>query len=143
MQLDAVVTGQADFMTVIDGIAAEADKLISVLRKRSGGVVRLEALPPKGAPTRRRSRGPLRSAHGASDDKTSPRRPSTKSKRITKGKATDPGAAPSTPAAPKSASPTVRMVAYAQKLAKAKNLALPPGYDRDFQACRRFLDQHS
>jgi DNA topoisomerase III len=34
------------------------------------------------------------------------------------------------------------MVAYAQKLAKAKNLALPPGYERDFHACRRFLDQH-
>ena len=39
--------------------------------------------------------------------------------------------------------PTGRLVAYAQKLAKAKNLALPPGYDRDFHACRRFLDQHS
>jgi hypothetical protein len=34
------------------------------------------------------------------------------------------------------------MGAYAQKLAKAKNLALPPGYDRDFQACRGFLDRH-
>jgi hypothetical protein len=36
----------------------------------------------------------------------------------------------------------LRMVAYAQKLAKARNLALPPGYERDFGACRRFLDQH-
>jgi DNA topoisomerase-3 len=143
MQLDAVVTGQADFRTVIDGIAAEADKLIAVLRQRSGGVVRLEASPPKGAPTRRRSRGSARSAHGASDAKASPRRSSSKLKRISKGKTADPEALSSTPAAPKSAVPTVRMVAYAQKLAKTKNVVLPPGYDRDFQACRRFLDQHS
>ncbi len=141
MQLDAIVTGRADFRTVIDGIAAEADKLIAVLRQRSGGVVRLEASPPKGAPTRRKSGGSARSAHGA-DAKASPRRPSSKPKRISKGKSADPEALSST-AAPKSAAPTVRMVAYAQKLAKTKNVALPPGYDRDFQACRRFLDQHS
>jgi hypothetical protein len=29
-----------------------------------------------------------------------------------------------------------------RKLAKAKGIALPTGYDRDFQACQRFLDQH-
>jgi hypothetical protein len=34
------------------------------------------------------------------------------------------------------------MVSYAEKLAKAKGLFLPAGYYRDFQACRRFLDQH-
>jgi DNA topoisomerase-3 len=35
------------------------------------------------------------------------------------------------------------MIGYAQKLAKAKGVPLPAGYDQDFQACRRFLDQHS
>ena len=74
MQLDAVVTGQADFRTVIDGIAAEADKLISVLRQRSGGVVRLQASPPKAERARRGSRGSLRSADGGSDAKASQRR---------------------------------------------------------------------
>jgi hypothetical protein len=34
------------------------------------------------------------------------------------------------------------MIGYAERLAKSKGVALPPGYDRDFQACRRFLDQH-
>jgi DNA topoisomerase III len=34
------------------------------------------------------------------------------------------------------------MVSYAQKLAKMKGVSLPADYDRDFQACRRFLDQH-
>jgi len=38
--------------------------------------------------------------------------------------------------------PTERMVSYAQKLAKMKGLDLPPDYRLDFQACRRFLDQH-
>ena len=143
MQLDAVVTGRADFRTVIDGIAAEADKLISVLKQRSGGAVRLQASPVKAEGAQRGSRGPLRSPHLASGAKTSPRRPSSKVKRLSKGKTADPEALSSTPAASKSPAPTVRMVAYAQKLAKAKNVALPPGYDRDFQACRRFLDQHS
>jgi hypothetical protein len=34
------------------------------------------------------------------------------------------------------------MVSYAQKLAKAKSVSLPAGYDHDVQICRRFLDQH-
>ena len=35
-----------------------------------------------------------------------------------------------------------RMVSCAEKLAKAKGVALPAGFDTDFQDCRRFLDQH-
>jgi hypothetical protein len=35
------------------------------------------------------------------------------------------------------------MVAFAQRLAKAKKAALPPGCDKDFDICRRFLDQHT
>ena len=37
--------------------------------------------------------------------------------------------------------PTARTVSYVEKFADSKGVALP-GYDRDFQACRRFLDQH-
>ena len=140
MQLDAVVTGKADFRTVIDGIAAEADKLISVLTKGSGGAVRLQA-PAANAGRTRRAR-PLHPADGASGTKAPRRRPSSKPKQVSKGKTANPEAASSKPAASRSPAPTVRMVAYAQKLAKAKNVALPPGYDRDFQACRGFLDQH-
>ena len=139
MQLDAVVTGKADFRTVIDGIAAEADKLISVLTKGSGGAVRLQAPAANAGRTRRR---PLHPADGASGTKAPRRRPSSKPKQVSKGKSANPEAASSKPAASRSPAPTVRMVAYAQKLAKAKNVALPPGYDRDFQACRGFLDQH-
>lgn len=38
--------------------------------------------------------------------------------------------------------PTVRMFSYALKLAEAKGVVLPAGYNRDFQTCLRFLDQH-
>ena len=39
--------------------------------------------------------------------------------------------------------PTEKMVAFAQRLAKDKSAKLPRGYDKDFEICRRFLDQHS
>jgi hypothetical protein len=35
------------------------------------------------------------------------------------------------------------MVAFAERLAKDKRAALPSGYDKDFDICRRFLDQHA
>ena len=35
------------------------------------------------------------------------------------------------------------MVAYAQSLARGKKVTLPEGYERDFKACRRFLDEHA
>jgi hypothetical protein len=43
-QLSKGCSTHVDVRTVIDGIAAEADKLISVLRERSGGAVRLPQL---------------------------------------------------------------------------------------------------
>ncbi len=121
MQLDAVVTGRADFRKVIDAIAAEAEKLIAVLQNRSAGTVNLEAAPAK--PSRRRTT-------------------SAKPKRTRKAKATPAEAAPEKSSARRDAAPTARMVAYAENLAKSKKVQLPPGYDQDFQACRRFLDQH-
>jgi hypothetical protein len=33
------------------------------------------------------------------------------------------------------------MVAFAERLAKDKRGALPPGYDKNFDICCRFLDQ--
>src|SRR5258708_13456765 len=73
MQLDAVVTGRAEFKTVIDGIAAETDKLIAVLQQRSGGAVRIDAPAPKAGRTPRRSRGPRRPAKEACEAKAPPR----------------------------------------------------------------------
>jgi hypothetical protein len=35
------------------------------------------------------------------------------------------------------------MVAFAEKLAEEKKLGLPAGYAKDFEICRRFLDDHA
>ena len=45
--------------------------------------------------------------------------------------------------AARSKAPTAKMVAYAQSLARSKKVTLPEGYQQDFNACRRFLDEHA
>ena len=143
MRLDAVVTGKADHLEVVGAIAAEAERLIGVLRQRRGsGTVNLEAVPAKPEPRKHRSRKTA-AKDGTAEAKPSRRKPpSDKPKRARKTKAARPETAhvPAPASAPRA--PTVRMVAYAEKLAKAKKLPLPVGYSQDFQACRRFLDQH-
>ncbi|MGB9164222.1 MAG: DNA topoisomerase [Rhodomicrobium sp.] len=139
MQLDAVVTGNADHRRVIDAIAVEAEKLIGVLQQRGCGSVDLTAAPAKREPRRTR-----RAA--AAKEETAVARPSRRKTASAKPKRPRRGngkakSAPETSAATRAA-PTARMVAYAEKLAKTKKLPLPAGYAQDFQACRRFLDQH-
>jgi len=142
MQLDDVVTGKADHRRVIDAIAGEAEKLIGVLLQRERGTVNISAAPAKREPRNRRSR-----QAAAAKDETVMAKPSgrkaasTKPKRPRRAKAVQARSAPETSAAVRTA-PTARMVAYAEKLAKTKKLPLPAGYAQDFQACRRFLDQH-
>jgi hypothetical protein len=50
---------------------------------------------------------------------------------------------PKRPTSGRPTPPTKRMVAFAERLAKEKRGTLPPGYDKDFDICRRFLDQHA
>ena len=142
MQLDAVVTGKADHLRVIGAIAAEAEKLIGALQQRGSSTVNLEAAPAKPELRKRRSRKAAAAKGETAAAKPSRRTAaSAKPKRLSKRKSPQAGTAPGTAAAAR-ATPTVRMVAYAEKLAKTKSLPLPPGYDQDFQACRRFLDQY-
>jgi DNA topoisomerase III len=143
MKLDAVVTGQADYRIVIDGIAAEAEALIAALRQRPKGAVNLQAAVPAEASAKQASRKPRRPANATSETKAALTTPAGKPKRTRKGKATSAnGMAAAADASDRSTPPTARMIGYAEKLAKSKGVALPSGYDRDFQACRRFLDQH-
>ena len=140
MQLDAVVTGKADHLEVVGAIAAEAEKLIGVLRQRRGsGTVNPEAVPAKPEPRKHLSRKTAAEKAAKPSRRTSP---SDKPKRERKSGAarTEPAHVPAPASAPRA--PTVRMVTYAEKLAKAKKLPLPAGYSQDFRACRRFLDQH-
>src|SRR5215467_10938816 len=62
MRLDEIVTGRAHFKGVIDEIAAEAEKLIDVLRRHTGPSVNLSQPVPTAT---RRGRGRARTKHNA------------------------------------------------------------------------------
>jgi DNA topoisomerase-3 len=144
MHLDAVVTGKANFRLVIDGIAAEAGKMIAVLRQRPRGGVDLGAQPVEktagGKPASRKARSPSKaSAVPKTPEQTAP----AKTKKPRKSGTSDAASREDrVDGARQHSAPTERMVSYARKLAKMKGLDLPPDCHSDFQACRRFLDQH-
>ena len=119
MRLDEVVTGRADFRTVIDGIADEAGRLIGVLVGSRGAVVDLGVKGPvragRGGTGRRRSASPKAGAPKAGSPRTRSRAPKAavvttadgeapKPRRTRKAKAT---------AAPASITPAIAPVAAA------------------------------
>jgi DNA topoisomerase-3 len=142
MRLDEVVTGKADFRAVIDGIAAAALEAINAMLGPSSRTIDLTVSTPARRSARRRGR--------RADDSANPKElklplgsrgikatPASKRKRHASSIGIAEGADTSRIA------PTVKMVAYAQSLARGKKVALPEGYERDFRACRRFLDEHA
>lgn len=161
MRLDDVVTGKADFRAVIDEIAQEADRLIRTLRGSRGVTVEL-ARPSAASGGKRRRRkandgresgGP--GATGVTARKPrAPRRdnaerePARAQRASPNGRGDDSRNAAargsSTEGSPaRRAPPTERMVAFARRLANDRKAELPPGYDKDFDICRRFLDQNA
>ena len=143
MRLDEVVVGKANYRKVIDGIATAAHELVDALLKRSSGTVDLAISVPPRRPGRRRpseqagSRAklkgtkPARSRRGVQAAQASTTKPTASAAR-----AHEEGAA-------RSKAPTDKMAAYAQNLARSKKVTLPGGYQQDFNACRRFLDEHT
>jgi hypothetical protein len=144
-------TTKAEFRAVIDEIAAEADRLITVLGQHSGGTVDLSQPAPlrtRGGRSRvgRKRRGGKHAS--ATTDKATPR-----SDRPRRGKNAPPQQLGERrqdgrrelkrPASGRPSPPTTRMVAFAERLARDKRATLPSGYDKDFDICRRFLDQHA
>jgi DNA topoisomerase III len=143
MHLDEVVTGRADFRAVIDGIAAVALELINALLGRSTGTVDLMRSTPALRSGRRRPGRQAGSPTNRKDSKPIRRRRGTKA-----GQASRKHAAPAIRGfeeqdKPRPKAPTPKMVAFAQSLARRKNVTLPEGYERNFKACRRFLDEHA
>lgn len=149
MRLDDVVVGKTDFRAVIDEIAGEAERLISVLRQHTGGTVNLSQPVSAGTRQKRFKKGSKARTNGQTVAATSD---------VAKAKSRGPRKAKSfshqenggrrqgVPVRPRSARPTPptsKMVAFAERLAKEKRAALPSGYDKDFEICRRFLDQHA
>jgi DNA topoisomerase-3 len=151
MRLDDVMVGRADFRAVIDEIAGEADRLISVLREHSGGAVDLSQRAP--LRTRRGwSRiGRKSRAGGHAAANTDGSKPKSRRRRRAKNASEQQIGerrhyrrhGSKRPASDRPAPPTSRMVAFAERLAKDKRATLPSGYDKDFDICRRFLDQHA
>jgi DNA topoisomerase-3 len=144
MHLDAVVTGNANFRSVIDGIAAEAGKMIAVLRQRPRGGVDLQAQAlQKTAGGKPASPKTHRPSKARSAPKTRGQAVPAKAKKPGKSRTSDIASREDkVEGAREKPAPTERMISYAQKLARKKGLDLPPDCQLDFQACRRFLDQH-
>ena len=162
MRLDDVVVGKADFRAVIDEIAAEAGRVIGILVRHTGQRVELEKSAPIRATGRgalkgpRKARGKTRATVRPSRDRDrdapaqkqrKPRRaniakPEEKPRQGAIGRSQRPQQQPAAVAA-RSPPPTEKMVAFARRLATDKKAALPPGFDRDFEICRRFLDRHA
>lgn len=143
MRLDEVVLGKADFRAVIDEIAQEASRVIGVLRGHRGEQVDLSRPPPKGGAKR------AKSGDGETAEQK-PRKPKAAAKAPAKsaydGAHGDHGRRQRNDQASTGAGakpPTEKMVAFAERLAKDKSAKLPRGYDKDFEICRRFLDQHA
>ena len=150
MRLDDVMLGKADFCAVIDEIAGEADRLITVLRQHNGASVDLSQ--PASHRTRRgRSKVGRRSRSGgraaitdaATPKSRRPRRVKNASRPQMGERKQDGRPEPRRPTSSRPTPPTSRMVAFAERLAKNKRATLPSGYDKDFDICRRFLDQHA
>jgi len=162
MRLDDVVTGKADFRAVIDEIAGEADRLIRALRQRRDITVDLSQPPPASAAKgRRRKAASADSAHGSAPARAPRKNPGSKRRggdaqgeadkpkarrtRSGEGQAREPDrhAAEAGEPSARRHPPTEKMIAYAQRLARDAGARLPPGFDQDFEICRRFLDAHS
>lgn len=165
MRLDDVVIGKADFRAVIEDIAAEAERLIQVLRRHNGVTVDLARSPGRpGARTAKfKSRKPK--SEGADGErraapvarKSRSRTPAVAAAAgATRGasshelreegrfKGRRPVSTQAEQAQPTGGRrPSERMMAFAQRLAKDKRATLPAGWDQDFDTCRRFLDQHA
>ncbi|WP_026191728.1 DNA topoisomerase [Methylosinus sp. LW4] len=138
MRLDEILVGKADYHAVIDGVAAAAQELIEALVGKSDGKVELTAAPPARRSGRRRRSGPTdaRPAAAPKSASASPRRRASKATSSASQEAVEQSAG-------RAKAPTEKMVAYAQNLSRAKKVKLPDGYRQDFDACRKFLDEHA
>ncbi len=131
MRLDDVVLRKADFLSIIDEIAVEAQALIKVLRQHNGSTLDL-GLPAKSTSKRQRARSKSEGQDGTNKTKSKRRSP-RKTKRALSSKTSTECLKP----------PTEKMIAFARSLAQRKQAELPSDYDKNFDACRRFLDQHA
>ena len=147
MRLDDIVAGRGDFRSVIDGIAETASRLIEILQGQSYSTVDLGVAKPATRRAKPRTAGKLRAVSKQKPDTASGephvrRRRSSKQIRPT-ASTFDPPSAGEDAFRSGGGKPTAKMVSYAKRLAGNKNVPLPSRLERDFEICRRFLDQYS
>lgn len=142
MRLDEIVTGKADFRTVIDGVADAATGLIEALQRQSSQKVDLQKkAQARGGEQRRYRRSNHNSSVKVGRTTPSPRR--SKASQTPTEKFTVPAQDNQLSEVRGRREPTAKMVAYAQMLARSRKAALPEGYQHDFDTCRQFLDEHA
>jgi len=125
--------------------------LITVLRQHNGGTVDLSQPAPLRTKRGRSKNGRKSRAGGhaaATPDEAKPksRRPrkaKNRSHQQMGERRHDGRPEPKLPTSGRPTPPTTRMVAFAERFAKDKRVSLPSGYSKDFDICRRFLDQHA
>ena len=138
LKLDEILQRASDVMQVVDEIAAEADRLIDVLKQQSGRAI---ALVPRQLTTGRvkKQSGRRRGARPSVERKSGKR-------RIAQASA-DTGSEQTVPVRQPTSStarvPTEKMISFARSLARAQKVGLPEGLETDYQVCRSFLDAHA
>ncbi len=148
MRLDDIVTGKAEFRTVIDGIATEADRLIGALRLRSGAKLDLGAPAPvvKAKAARKpRAKAAAKDGEAAKAPAAKRRRSPARQKQTAIAPVSDevPTPTESRPARARGNPPTEKMLAFARTLAERRGIELSPAVAGDFDACRTFLDLYA
>jgi DNA topoisomerase-3 len=137
LKLDGIQQRTSGVLQVVDEIAAEANRLIEVLKQQSGRAIALVL----GSTTNRvkKQSGHRRRAGQAAGRKSGKRGVA----QVSAGGASQ-ETVPARRAASSSARvPTEKMISFARSLARARKVDLPEGVETDYQLCRGFLDAHA
>jgi hypothetical protein len=140
LRLDGILQHASDVIQVVDEIAAEADRLIEVLKQQRGRAIALiPAFSSSPAARTKEESGRRRRAR-------LPPGPKPGNRRMAQA---DAGTAPGDTGPVRQAAgftartPTTKMISFARSLARARKVSLPEGVETDYQVCRSFLDAHA
>ena len=139
LKLDGILQRASDVMQVVDEIAAEADRLIEVLKQHSGRAIALVPGSSDGGQGRRRKSGRRRGARLPAGRKPGKRRMA----QADAGAASEETVPVRQAASSTARVPTEKMISFARSLARARKVGLPEGVETDYQVCRSFLDAHA
>jgi DNA topoisomerase-3 len=137
LRLDGILRRASDVVRVVEEIAAEADRLIQVLKQHSGRAIALApgssaAAEAEEEAGRRRGARPWPAGRKPGKRRTAPA-----------GAASEETGPVRRAASATARAPTAKMIGFARRLARARGVILPEGVETDHRACRSFLDAHA